>query len=257
MKRAVEQRGRVFLVGAGPGDPELVTRKAERLIRSCDALVYDYLISKDLLTWVRPQCRCHCVGKRAGFHSLPQEEIQALLVALAGEGLQVVRLKGGDPFVFGRGGEEVEALAREGVACEVVPAVTAALGCAAALQVPLTHRDHAAAVTFLSGHEQPGKPFEQGIDWAHHARSGATLVLYMAVGHLPEITAALIAGGKDPGTPGLLVEWGTMPQQREVFAPLGALAETVAAAGLGAPAVVIIGDVAGTQLRHTAQVPMP
>ncbi|MFP4540167.1 MAG: uroporphyrinogen-III C-methyltransferase [Opitutales bacterium] len=235
--------GTVHLVGAGPGDPELVTLKAARLIRSCDALVYDYLVAPELLEWVQPSCRRICVGKRAGFHSLPQEEIQALLISLAREGLEVVRLKGGDPFVFGRGGEELAALAEAGVPAEVVPGITASVGCAAAAGIPLSHRAATGAITFVSGHEMPDKPVTRAIDWRAHARSGATLALYMAMGRLAAITAELIAGGRDAATPAAVVEWGTTPRQRIVRAPLGELAVAVEAAGVGAPAVVFIGEV--------------
>lgn len=237
-------KGTVYLVGAGPGDPELLTVKASRLIRECDALVYDYLVASGLLAMTRPGCRSICVGKRAGFHSLPQEEIQELLVELAREGLSVVRLKGGDPFIFGRGGEEAQALREAGIAFEVVPAVTAALGCAAYSGVPLTHRASSAAVTFISGHERPDKQAGDLVDWSVHARSGATLVLYMAMGRLAEITGALIAGGRPLDEPVMVVQWGTTARQRTLRASLADVAERVEAAGLGAPAVVIVGPVA-------------
>jgi uroporphyrin-III C-methyltransferase len=195
MSELERRAGKVYLVGAGPGDPELMTVKGQRLIRSCDALVYDYLVSEVLLDWARPGCEQHNVGKRAGFHSMAQELIEQLLVRLAGEGKMVVRLKGGDPFIFGRGGEEAEALRRAGVAYEVVPAVTAALGCAAYCGIPLTHRNWSSAVTFISGHEQVNKGGSM-VDWAQHARSGATLVLYMAMGRLEQILAELARHGR-------------------------------------------------------------
>lgn len=235
--------GTVYLVGAGPGDPELITVKAARLIRGCDALVYDYLVAPEMLDWVSPACRTICVGKRAGFHSLPQEEIEALLIALAREGLSVVRLKGGDPFVFGRGGEEAQALRAAGVSYEIVPAVTAALGCAAYAGVPLTHRANSAAVTFISGHERPDKAAGDLVAWEAHARSGATLVLYMAMGRLAAIARRLIDGGRAPDEPVMVVEWGTTPRQRTLRTTLENVADAVAAAGVGAPAVVIIGPV--------------
>lgn len=236
--------GTVYLVGAGPGDPDLITVKAARLIRECDALVYDYLVAPVMLTWARPDCRVICVGKRAGFHSLPQSEIQALLVELAREGLSVVRLKGGDPFVFGRGGEEAQSLRAADVPFEVVPAVTAALGCAAYSGVPLTHRSASSSVTFISGHERPDKEAAQLVDWPAHARSGSTLVLYMAMGRLAEIVTALIAGGRPSDEPVMVVQWGTTARQRSVRSTLVDVVNAVEAAGLGAPAVVIIGPVA-------------
>jgi uroporphyrinogen III methyltransferase / synthase len=235
--------GTVHLVGAGPGDPDLVTRKAERLLRSCDALVYDYLVAPELLTWVKPRCRKLCVGKRAGFHSMPQEVIQAQLVELAREGLMTVRLKGGDPFVFGRGGEEARALAEAGIPFEVVPAITASIGCAASIGIPLTHRAAAGAVTFLSGHETADKPLAERVDWAAHARGGATLALYMGMLHLEEIAAALIAGGRSAEEPVAVVQWGTTSRERSLFSTLGAVAAAAREAALGAPAIVFIGPV--------------
>jgi uroporphyrin-III C-methyltransferase len=235
--------GTVYLVGAGPGDPDLITVKGRRLIESCDALVYDYLVDERMKEWVNAQCKLHYVGKRAGFHALPQDEIEQLLVALAGRGLRVVRLKGGDPFVFGRGGEEAEALRAAGVRYEVIPAVTAALGCAAYCGIPLTHREWSSAVTFISGHERPDKGASM-VDWAAHARSGATLVLYMAMGRLAEICATLVSEGRDRGTPVCVVEWGTTSRQRAVRGSLSDIDWKVSEAGLGPPAVVIIGEVA-------------
>lgn len=238
------KKGIVYLVGAGPGDPELMTLKGHRLLRTCDAVVYDYLITAALLDWVPPDCERHYVGKRAGLHALPQEEIEVLLVRLAREGKVVVRLKGGDPFIFGRGGEEALTLRKNGIAYEVVPAVTAALGCAAYVGVPLTHRSHSSSVTFISGHEQPGKETSLAIDWAAHARSGSTLVLYMAMGRLDEICNQLIAAGMAAGTPVCVVEWGTTPRQRSVSGRLDDIVWRVSEAGIGAPSVVIIGQVA-------------
>lgn len=236
--------GKVYLVGAGPGDPELMTLKGHRLLRICDAVVYDYLVTASILDWLRPDCERHYVGKRAGLHALPQEEIEVLLVRLAREGKTVVRLKGGDPFIFGRGGEEALTLRKHSIPYEVVPAVTAALGCAAYVGVPLTHRSHSSSVTFISGHEQPGKESALTIDWAAHARSGSTLVLYMAMGRLSGICTQLIASGMEAGTAVCVVEWGTTPKQRSVTGRLDDIAWRVQEAGIGAPAVVIIGQVA-------------
>lgn len=238
------KKGTVYLVGAGPGDPELITVKAARLIRECDVLVYDYLVAPEMLEWVKAGCEVVCVGKRAGFHSVPQDQIQALLVRLAESGRMVVRLKGGDPFIFGRGGEEAQELGEAGIRYEVVPAVTAALGCAAYAGIPLTHRESSAAVTFISGHERPDKAAEQLVDWEAHARSGATLALYMAMGRLEMIVAALRAGGRSGEEPAAVVQWGTTPRQRVVRATLETLVPAVEMAGIGSPAVVIIGPVA-------------
>ena len=235
--------GRVYLVGAGPGDPDLITVKGRRLIENCDALVYDYLVEEGMKGWVKPGCELHYVGKRAGFHTMDQETIEALLVELAGRGLSVVRLKGGDPFIFGRGGEEAEALRGAGIPYEVIPAVTAALGCAAYCGIPLTHREWSSSVTFISGHEHPEKG-KSMIDWGTHARSGATLVLYMSMGRLAEICQTLIKEGQEQVTPACVVEWGTTPRQKSVRGTLDDIAWKVSEAGLGAPAVVIIGEVA-------------
>lgn len=231
------------MVGAGPGDPELITVKGRRLIGSCDALVYDYLVDERMREWVRADCRQIYVGKRSGFHSMEQGAIEELLVSLAKEGLEVVRLKGGDPFVFGRGGEEAERLRAAGVAYEVVPAVTAALGCAAYCGIPLTHREWSSSVTFLSGHELPEKGGSL-IDWEAHAASGATLVLYMAMGRLEAICERLVAGGRSAETPVSIVQWGTTPQQCSVRGTLASIGWRVREAGMGPPAVVIIGEVA-------------
>ncbi|HSH10058.1 MAG TPA: uroporphyrinogen-III C-methyltransferase [Oceanipulchritudo sp.] len=238
-----ERAGTVYLVGAGPGDPDLITVKGRRLIGECDALVYDYLVDESMKSWVKAGCELHYVGKRSGFHAMEQEKIEALLVELAGRGLKVVRLKGGDPFVFGRGGEEAESLRQAGIRYEVIPAVTAALGCAAYCGIPLTHREWSSAVTFISGHENPGKDASM-VDWVAHARSGATLVLYMSMGRLEEICARLVKEGRAASTAVCVIQWGTTPQQRSVRGDLADIAWKVKEAGLGAPAVVIIGEVA-------------
>jgi len=233
----------VYLVGAGPGDPDLITVKGRRLIERCGALVYDHLVDPAMRGWVKTGCALHYISKRAGDHTVEQERIEALLVELAGAGLEVVRLKGGDPFIFGRGGEEAEALRRAGIAYEVVPAVTAALGCAAYAGIPLTHRALSSAVTFVSGHPcAPGEP--ERVDWGSHARSGATLVLYMAMGRLEEICGRLLAEGRAGATPVRVVQWGTTARQQAVDGTLGDIAWRVREAGLGPPAVVIIGAVA-------------
>ena len=233
----------VFLVGAGPGDPELITRKAERLIRTCDALVFDYLVSEELLTWAPADAEKICVGKRAGFHSLPQEEIQEVLVRLSRSGKTTVRLKGGDPFVFGRGGEEVHRLRSEGIPFEVVPAVTAAIAAAARATIPLTHRSHNSSVVFLTGHHDPDKA-DSGINWSDYARLKTTLCLYMAMKRLPEIRKSLIEGGADPETPAAIAQWATTPREKILYSRLHRLAEDVEAEGLSSPAVVIIGPTA-------------
>lgn len=238
-----ERVGKVYLVGAGPGDPDLMTVKGRRLIESCDALVYDYLVYDGMKDWVKADCELYYVGKRSGFHSMEQSRIECLLVELAGRGLQVVRLKGGDPFIFGRGGEEAETLRMANIPYEVVPAVTAALGCAAYSGIPLTHRQHSSTVTFISGHEKPDKT-QSLVDWESHARSGATLVLYMSMGRLEEICDKLIRGGREAATPVIVVEWGTTPRQKTVRGTLTDISFRIKEAGLGPPSVIIVGKVA-------------
>lgn len=234
------QRGRVALVGAGPGDPELLTVRALRRIEAADAIVYDCLVGTDILKLARQDARLVYVGKQSGRHTLPQERINALLVELACQGLNVVRLKGGDPFIFGRGGEEAEELAAHGIPCEVVPGITAAAGAGAAAGIPLTHRDHAQALVFVTGHL---KCRGEALDWAALARPRQTLVFYMGLGNLGHIVAQLTAHGLDPATPAAVVASATLPQQRRVIAPLAELELAVAEAGVRAPALIIVGGV--------------
>jgi uroporphyrin-III C-methyltransferase len=237
--------GKVWLVGAGPGDPELLTLKALRVMQAADVLVHDRLISAAVLDLAAPRARRLYVGKRKSHHSVPQDELNELLVALAGEGLQVVRLKGGDPFVFGRGGEEMLACREAGVACEVVPGVSAALAASASAGAPLTHRGLAQAVTFVTGHAaiRPGEaPVEPELDWPFLARANHTVVVYMGLSTAPVIAARLIEAGRAAGTPVLIVEHASQPSERRVLTTLAALPET--AARLEGPAVLVIGEVA-------------
>jgi len=235
--------GTVHLVGAGPGDPDLITLRGRRLIETADAIVYDALVNPEMLDWARPGAERYYVGKLAGRHSCPQREIEELLVSLARQGREVVRLKGGDPFIFGRGGEEAAALAEAGVPFTVCPAVTAALAAASHSGIPLTHRAHSTAVTFLSGHEDPRKE-RPAIDWAAHARSGATLCLYMAMSRLGEICIELMAGGLPAHTPAAVVQWAGTQKQRQVISDLRNIAADAVEAGLGSPSIVIVGEVA-------------
>src|SRR6187200_3289806 len=207
--------GVVYLVGAGPGDPGLMTRRSLELIAEADAILYDRLIPPGALEAARPDAELRYVGKQPGAPALPQDDINALLVELAEGGKRVVRLKGGDPFVFGRGGEEAEALAAAGVAFEVIPGVTAGVAAPAYAGIPVTHRDGAAAVAFVTAHEDPAKP-ESAIDWAALAAFPGTLVFYMGVGSLPELSAELQRHGRDPREPAAVVERGTLPRQRTV-----------------------------------------
>jgi uroporphyrin-III C-methyltransferase/precorrin-2 dehydrogenase/sirohydrochlorin ferrochelatase len=233
--------GTVFLVGAGPGDPELLTLRAVRLLQTADVIVYDRLVGEDVLTYARRDAERVFVGKEPTRHPVSQDEINALLLERARAGLNVVRLKGGDPFIFGRGGEEAEHLRAAGVAVEIVPGITAGLACAAVAGVPLTHRDHAMEVTFVTGHGQ-----EEGAepDWAALARTRHTLVVYMGVGHAEEIAAKLVAHGLTASMPVAIVQNGTLPGQRVIAATLGRLSAAIAEYGVSNPAVFLIGDVA-------------
>ncbi len=234
--------GHVALVGAGPGDPELLTVRAATLIRRAEAIVHDRLGTESVLPLAAGNCELIDVGKAPGHHGRPQEEINALLVQLAQAGRRVVRLKGGDPFVFGRGGEEALALAAAGVAFEIVPGVSSAIGGAAAAGVPVTHRGLAQSVTFASGHDDPDSPAAQA-RWRALGAAPGTLVLMMAMTNLAAIAAALIAGGRAADEPTVAVHWATTAQQREVHAPLDEIAVRCAEAGVGNPSVVVIGPV--------------
>jgi uroporphyrinogen III methyltransferase / synthase len=235
--------GVVYLVGAGPGDPGLMTARSLQLIAAADAIFYDRLIPPGALAGARADAELVYVGKAPGVPSVPQEEIGERLVAAARAGRSVVRLKGGDPFVFGRGGEEGEALRAAGVEFEVVPGVTAGVAASAYSGIPVTHRDDASAVAFVTGHEDPEKP-GSALDWEALARFPGTLVFYMGVKRLGENASALIEAGRDPGEPAAAVERGTWPEQRTVVATLGTIAAAVEREEIGAPALVVVGAVA-------------
>ncbi|HEY1276101.1 MAG TPA: uroporphyrinogen-III C-methyltransferase [Thermoleophilaceae bacterium] len=240
--------GTVYLVGAGPGDPGLVTRRALDLIARADAILYDRLIPPGVLEGARPDAELRYVGKRPGEAAATQEEINAQLVELGRAGRTVVRLKGGDPFVFGRGGEEAEALAAAGIPFEVVPGVTAGVAAPAYAGIPVTHRDAASAVAFVTGHEDPAKD-ESSLDWQELARFPGTLVLYMGVGNLAAIAQSLIAAGRDPSEPAAVVARGTLPGQATVTGTLAEIAARVNDAGLRPPAITLIGQVASLRER--------
>ncbi len=237
------QVGRVYLVGAGPGDPGLMSVRSLELIAVADAIFYDRLIPPGALAGARADAEVIYVGKQPGVPSVPQEEIGARLIAAAHEGKSVVRLKGGDPFVFGRGGEEGEALREAGVEFEVVPGITAGVAATAYAGIPVTHRDDASAVAFVTGHEDPEKD-ESALDWEALARFPGTLVFYMGVKRLAENATALIAAGRDPEEPAAAIERGTMPGQRTVEATLATIAEAVEREAVKAPALIVVGQVA-------------
>ena len=230
-------------MGAGPGDPGLVTLRAAELIATADVIVHDRLIPRGSLDGARPDAELVYAGKRPGADDTAQAEIERLIVQRARSGRSVVRLKGGDPFVFGRGGEEAEALAVAGIPFEVVPGVTAGVAAPAYAGIPLTHRDDASAVAFVTGHEDPAKD-GPALDWEALARFPGTLVLYMGVKRLPDVVGRLIASGRDPGEPAVAVERGTTPAQRTVAATLSELPDAIAKAAVRPPAIVVTGPVA-------------
>jgi uroporphyrin-III C-methyltransferase/precorrin-2 dehydrogenase/sirohydrochlorin ferrochelatase len=232
--------GKVYLVGAGPGDPDLLTLRAARLLAEADVVVYDHLVSADVLALASPDAQRIYVGKQRNKHTLEQEDINTLLARLAREWTCVVRLKGGDPFVFGRGGEELEALAAEGIAFEVVPGVTAGCGVAAYAGIPLTHRDHAQACLFVTGHLKDGSC---DLDWPALARRRQTVVIYMGLAGLETICRQLIAHGLPGDWPAAVVEQGTLLNQRVVTATLATLTAAVEVAGLQSPCLTIVGEV--------------
>ncbi|MGH8960298.1 MAG: uroporphyrinogen-III C-methyltransferase [Jatrophihabitantaceae bacterium] len=237
--------GSVALVGGGPGDPELITVRGRRLVASADVVVVDRLAPRALLDELPDGVEVIDCGKSAHRHNLRQDEINAVLVERARAGKRVVRLKGGDPFVFGRGGEEWLACVAAGVTVTVVPGISSALAGPAAAGIPLTHRGVAADFTVISGHLDPGRPADQGIDWPGLASGGGTLVLLMAMDRLDLITAELIRHGRAATTPAAVVHRATLADQQVVRAPLAGLADAVRAAAVGAPAVIVIGDVVG------------
>ena len=238
--------GIVYLVGAGPGDPGLLTVRGRDLLATCDVIATDALVNPAIVATARlanPGVEVRDVGKRGGSSESPsQAEIDKLLVRLGREGKRVVRLKGGDPLVFGRGSEEAQALAAAGVAFEFVPGVTAGVAAPAYAGIPVTHRGVATSVTFVTGHEDPAKPDTQ-TDWASLARAGGTIVLYMGVKTLPRIGAALVSGGMSPDTPAAAVQWGSYARQRTVVATVSTLADAVLREGLTAPVITVIGNV--------------
>ena len=238
--------GKVWLVGAGPGDPELLTLKAARLIAQADALVYDHLVGDGIMDLARADAKRIYAGKEASRHTLPQEDINRLLVELAQSGLSVVRLKGGDPFIFGRGGEELETLVDAGVPFEVVPGVTAAAGCGAYSGFPLTHRDHAQAVTFVTGHLKDGTV---NLDWPALARPCQTVVFYMGLGAASEICRQMMAHGLPGSTPAAVVRNGTQPDQQTLLATLETLPEAIRASAIRPPALIVVGSVVALHRR--------
>ena len=232
--------GEVYLVGTGPGDPDLLTFRALRLMQQADVVLYDRLIGDGILNLVRRDAERIYVGKLPENHSVPQEEISKMLIRLAKDGKRVLRLKGGDPFVFGRGGEEIEALSDHGIAFQVIPGVTAAVGCASYAGIPLTHRDHAQGCMFVTGHEKDGK---LNLNWKSLIQPRQTVVVYMGLSSIAATTGGFIANGADPATPAAIIENGTRAGQRVITGTLESLSEQTKEAGIKSPALIIVGSV--------------
>lgn len=232
--------GQVCLVGAGPGDPELLTLKAHKRLQQADVVVYDNLVGEGVLAMIPAHVERIYVGKESSNHTVPQDEITLMLVQLAQRGKKVVRLKGGDPFVFGRGGEELATIAEAGIAAEVVPGITAALGASACTGIPLTHRDHAQSCVFVTGHRKDGT---YSLDWPMLARPNQTVVIYMGVASLSGIVDELVAHGRDPQTPVALVRNATRKNQTTVVGTLDTIVTVAATHHVRPPALIVIGEV--------------
>ena len=234
--------GKVYLVGAGPGDPGLLTVKGKTLLEHADVVIYDALVSPEILAIINPHAEKINAGKRKGRHSLPQAQTTELLRAKAENNAVIVRLKGGDPFVFGRGGEEMADLVKAGVEVEVVPGITSGIAAPAYANIPVTHRRYNSSVTFVTGHEATEK-YRPEVNWQAIARGSETIVIYMGVQNLPQIIPQLLAGGMSSTTPIALIRWGTRPDQTELISTLETIVERVAATEFQAPAIVVIGNV--------------
>lgn len=243
--------GQVCLVGAGPGDPELLTLKALKRLQQADVVVYDNLVGEGVLALIPAHVERVYVGKESSNHTVPQDEITLLLVQLAQRGRKVVRLKGGDPFVFGRGGEELATIAEAGIAAEVVPGITAALGASACTGIPLTHRDHAQSCVFVTGHRKDGS---YTLDWPMLARPNQTVVIYMGVGSLPGIVEELVRHGRNPQTPVALVRNATHADQKTVVGRLENIVDVAAAHQVQPPALIVVGEVVSLYRAEQEQV---
>jgi uroporphyrinogen III methyltransferase/synthase len=243
----MNKKGKVYIIGAGPGDPGLITLKAVRCLEKSDVIVYDYLVSPDILSYARKDARLIYVGKKGGHHTVPQDELNRILVKEASEGNIVARLKGGDPFIFGRGGEEAEILFREGITFEIIPGITSAVAVPAYAGIPLTHREHTSTVAFVTGHEDPTKD-ESRLDWGK--LSGIeTLVFLMGVKNLPQIVNSLLENGRSPDTPVAMIRWGTTADQFTLSGTLCDITGRAEERKVTPPAIFVVGEVAG--LRKT------
>lgn len=236
------KKGKVFLVGAGPGDVELLTLKAVRAIQQAHVLLVDDLVNREVLQFANPQAEIVWVGKRCGRKSVAQSEIEGQMIDFAGQGKNVVRLKGGDPFIFGRGGEELQSLTSAGLEVAIIPGITSGIAAPATLGIPLTHRDHAHSVTFITGHRRDGKEF----DWCALAKASDTLVIYMGLSNLTEIVDQLLSSGLSKDTPAAAIQHGTLSHQKQVVTTLEELVRQVFAVGLESPTLIVIGGVVST-----------
>jgi uroporphyrin-III C-methyltransferase len=234
--------GKVYLLGAGPGDPGLMTLKGKALLECADVVIYDALVSPQILAMIHPEAEQISAGKRRGRHSLVQEETTQLLIEKAQTHAIVVRLKGGDPFVFGRGGEEMEDLLQAGVPVEVIPGITSGIAAPAYAGIPLTHRNYSSSVTFVTGHESAGK-YRPTVNWQAIAQGSETIVIYMGIHNLPYIIDQLLQAGLSAETPIALVRWGTCPEQEELVGSLTTIQKQIAEVGFEAPAIAVVGAV--------------
>jgi len=242
--------GKVYLVGAGPGDPGLSTLRTREIILRCDVLVYDHLANPEFQKWTRPDCELIDVGKSPGRHTVPQEEIGKILVSKASTHDTIVRLKGGDPFVFGRCAEEMSVLDAAGIDYEIVPGVTAALACAAYAGIPLSHRDYGSSISFLTGHEDITKESLR-VDFAKFAEIGGTLCIYMGMSKIEEIVDRLLQGGMPKDKPAAIVSNGTLPNQKHVRCKLGDLVKEAQSDCLKAPAIIFVGNAVGLSFQKS------
>ena len=256
MTQKTQALGKVYLVGAGPGDPGLMTVKGKTLLEHADVVIYDALVSPEILNTINPQAEKINAGKRRGRHSKLQSETTALLVQKAQNNAIVVRLKGGDPFVFGRGGEEMSDLIAEGIPVEVVPGITSGIAAPAYAGIPVTHRNCSSSVTFVTGHESVGK-YRPQVNWQAIAQGSETIVVYMGVYNLPQIIPQLIAGGLPADTPIALIRWGTTPQQTEIVGTLATIIQIIEQTGFTAPAIAIIGKVVNLHNLLSQGCPIP
>ncbi|MBL1210940.1 uroporphyrinogen-III C-methyltransferase [Geminocystis sp. GBBB08] len=241
--------GKVYLLGAGPGDPGLLTIKGKTLLELAEVVIYDALVSKEILGMINPYAEKINAGKRRGNHSLLQLETTQLLIQKAKEHAIVVRLKGGDPFVFGRGGEEMTDLMAEGIPVEVIPGITAGIAAPAYANIPVTHRGYSSSVTFVTGHESAGK-YRPDVNWKAIALGSETIVIYMGIHNLSHIIPELKEGGLDEKTQIALIRWGTTPAQEELYGTLGDILDQVETTGFSAPAIAIIGKVVGLKMKN-------